>query len=511
MHLLLAILRRDLALWPRQPRFYLKRATLGTVFGVLVCLGFLRGTALDATTAGALVFRHLALVVGVLACLLAPLAAGRTLAADRQGGAWTLLYLTDVRPGLFVLAKLLTALWRALALLLAAVPMFLLSVSLGGIASGQVLAAMVVLLSIVLLGVSIGLCGAVAARSEVQAASLILCGALGLFLVLPAAVYLVAAGLGADAMGWAYRASPVLGLRALTEGLPLAIGLGSAGTALALALVALTITFLLTPRRMIDTPFTAAPRFPRLERWFRRRPLLGSPVEWRDYYLVYGGSAPAWLGCVAAMLAMVAAVTGAEALLGWWDMHSLVRLNLSACGAMALVVFAFSFTFAAARMFNQERESGALELLLCTDLRERQIVADKLGALYRSLAPWLVVIGLALAGHLLLAPGWRQVCYLLLGALFLVVTWYAYSGLCLYLALRLARQVEVLALTALGLWLTVGLTLFAIVGGYLAAIAFLFGPLFCIGAPVGLGLWLRRLATQRFRHYALAPPGGACP
>jgi hypothetical protein len=504
MHLLLTILRRDLALWPRQPRFYLKRAALGTAFGVLVYAAVLRGAAADATTAGGLVFRHLTLVVGMLACLLSPLAAGRTLAADRHSGAWSLLYLTDVRPGLFVLAKLGTALWRALALLLAALPMFLLSVSLGGVAHGQVLAALAGLTSIVVLGVSIGLCGAVAARSELQAASLILCGALGVFLVLPAATYLLALALGADPL-WATRVSPMLGLRALTEGAPLAVGLAGAGTATALALVFLAITFLLTPRRMVASALTPVPRLPRLARWFGRRPLLGSPVHWRDYYLVYGGPAPAWLGCLGACLALVAAITGAQALLGWWDTRGLVALNLTACGALALVVYLFNFTFSAARMFNQERDHGALELLLCTDLRESQIVADKLAALYRAQAPWLLPIAVALGGHLWLARDWRQVGYLVAGALFLAVTWYAYSGLCVYLALRLSRQVEVLALAALALWLTVGLSLFAIVGGYLAAIAFLFGPLFCLGAPLALGLWLRRLTTQHFRHYALAP------
>jgi ABC-type transport system involved in multi-copper enzyme maturation permease subunit len=146
------IFNRELLTLPRRPRHYaLRVAYLGLLWVLAmtawqVVVGWDRGATLgDTARFGMSVFYLLTHVELVFVLFFAALSAAGAVSLEKDRRTFVLLLLTDLRDYEIVLGKLLGSLLQILLFLAGTVPVFMLLLFLGGVAPGQVLRVMVIL------------------------------------------------------------------------------------------------------------------------------------------------------------------------------------------------------------------------------------------------------------------------------------------------------------------------------------------------------------------------------
>jgi ABC-type Na+ efflux pump permease subunit len=154
---------RELTTVPRAKSHYASRAALVgllVVLGVTIwqaAVGFDRDAELGETARfGQVLFQISVLVELVLLVFFAALSAASAVSQEKDRRTFVLLLLTDMRDYEIVLGKLVGALLPITALLLTSVPVLSLYLLLGGIAPGQVVQAAVVLLTTAFAAGSLG-------------------------------------------------------------------------------------------------------------------------------------------------------------------------------------------------------------------------------------------------------------------------------------------------------------------------------------------------------------------
>lgn len=518
MHILWSLIRRDVTTMPRRERFYYKRVAFAGLCALLVLTAFSMAVQRDAAVAGLEVFRNLSFLLVLWACLVAPQTASQSLTPEREHHVLGLLLLSDMKLWQLLLGKLIYAMSRALLGVLAAIPMIMLCVSLGGISTSQIWLATLLLIATIFAGICLGLLAATVARSEVQANGLVMAGALLLYLLVPFVLHVLTLDQRIPAE-WPLYVSPALAMNliVLGEGRDMYRTLVTSGAMVGIGLVLMAAAAALLPLLKAahhDHAPAKAPVSP-LRRASQHRlvkRLLGifgrreNILLWREFYIIYGGFTKAWQRFAIVFLLCLAFLGFGLINLPAMKVLEVINYGVAAMAGLSLVVFAVLFTTSAARMLQRERQAGTLDILLCTSLPEDSIVDAKLGAIYLALLPWLLT---ALFGGLWLfvhALDWDGRLPAVLLVLYSLATWYVYSGLVLYLGTRLSRYVEVLSLVLLVLWLTVGQALLTVLGAYLFFIGGLFGPAIFILGPIACGYALRRTVKRQLRHYMLMQP-----
>src|SRR5437867_5097341 len=130
---------------PRRFRHYISRAAYGGGLVVLMwtawqsIVGFQQvDSAGDLARFGGLLFRMFALVQLALALFFAPIVAGSSISAEKDRRTFVLLLMTDLTNGEIIMGKLLASLLQMAVLLATALPIFALSMLLGGASLEQV-------------------------------------------------------------------------------------------------------------------------------------------------------------------------------------------------------------------------------------------------------------------------------------------------------------------------------------------------------------------------------------
>jgi len=434
------VFQREVAIAPRRPRMYIARAGYALVLLILMWLAWmlLTGTQLvrdvgDLARFGSSLFQLLAAFQLALALFFSAMLTASAVAQEKDRRTLVLLLLTNLSNSELVLGKLLASLLGVLVMLAAALPIFMLSALLGGVAFGQIGRVFAVTLVSVLLCGSLGSTLALWREKTFQALALTV-----LVLVIWLAFWeIVAAGAlgsawwGLSCEGWAAGFSPWQAVleasrpyvRALPEPGPLGTPVNLflvVGTLLAVVLngIAVARVRVWNPSRearpihrdeeaqapqsiwgadhdaeaAAQTPAPAGPTAAATAG--RTRQVWDNPVVWREIRTwAYGRKilvvklAYLLLFATAAGVLMAEDATGAVALAALF-LISLLLVNSQAVTSM-----------------TSERDCQALDLLLVTDLSAKEIVFGKLGGVFYNakevvLLPMLLCVYLWCAGEL---------------------------------------------------------------------------------------------------------------
>jgi len=445
------VFHREVAIAPRRPRMYIARAGYALVLLILMWLAWmlLTGTQLvrdvgDLARFGSSLFQLLAAFQLVLALFFSAMLTASAVAQEKDRRTLVLLLLTNLSNSELVLGKLLASLLGVLVMLAAALPIFMLSALLGGVAFGQIGRVFAVTLVSVLLCGSLGSTLALWREKTFQTLALTV-----LVLVIWLAFWeMVAAGAlgsawwGLSCEGWAAGFSPWQAVleasRPYVRPLP---ELGPLGTPVNLFLVVGTLLAAVlngiavarvrvwnpsregrpirrdeeaqapqsiwgaehdarvaaekpTPRPVAAPAEPAAPTAGTTAG--RTREVWDNPVVWREIRTwAYGRKV------LVVKLAYLLLFATAAGVLVWMVRRG--QLAEDATGAIALaLLFLLSLVLVNAQAvtsMTSERDGQALDLLLVSDLSAKEIVFGKLGGVFYN-AKEMVVLPMLLCGWL---------------------------------------------------------------------------------------------------------------
>ena len=366
-----AVLERELAAAPRSRGMYLARAVYcGTLLGIVATCWLVVTGAHPVTTTGdmarfgATLLRILAPLQLVLATLAAALAAVVAVGLEKDRRTLELLLVSRITSLQLVAGKLAGSLLRVLLLLLAAVPLFAIVSLCGGVTWPQLARLFVVTAATALAAASIA--SAVAFWRDTTFQSLaISCVAIAVWLAAGEAVAARWGGEAAAAVSPARAAFAALGAAAGGPLLPfLAICGGVVATATGIAVARVRAWNTVGERR------TRAVRTASRE----SRTVWSNPVFWRETCTRAHGRAILFVR-LAWILLFAAALAGAL------RESRAVRPDRFAV-AVAVVPMALASVLAVAAMavtsITTERDRGAFDLLLVSDLEPGELVWGKL-------------------------------------------------------------------------------------------------------------------------------------
>lgn len=363
--------------------------------------------------------------------LIAPVLTADCLSREKRAGTLGLLLLTPLRARDVVAGKAFVQALRAFTIVVAASPVLLVPVLMGGV--GWLDAARMLCLQLASLGLALaaGLVASSATTRWVRARLLALClmlGAAGTFFILHVVSVSAVEWLGfvrqrgmmisplqvLEHHVWQWFARlGFFGRSQSTFWLPVGGGGGAwAGLAVAagvllvaVVLVALAIRFATAG---VMRTWQGEPPGPRVQRaahgltrlrvspeWWRARRaalLSRSPVEWRQTATWSARMTTAgWLGVTMVLLTVAILNDGyADVGAGQWLGRRVLLTGLA---------------FAATASFREEKEHGGFELLLVTPLSPEQLVAGRLRGLFRQFAPSVAVLLLVQVALLLMGGG----------------------------------------------------------------------------------------------------------
>jgi ABC-type Na+ efflux pump permease subunit len=405
------IFNRELLTVPRRDRHYAARAAyLGALWVIaitawLATLGWARPATLGETARfGPVLFQILTFVELSLFLFFAALSAASAISQEKDRRTFILLLMTDLRNHEIVLGKLLGSLLPIVLLLGASVPMLMMLLLLGGIALHQVLQAVLVVAATAFAAGSLG--GLVALWRERTFQSLALTV---LFLVLYLCIVrslsvmsvLVPALAGADIAALQQRLDPFLALQSVLEPVPVTATAAFA-PAYGYALVMLGLSIVLNGWGLVKLRVWNPSGEPIMQRekpedeaevedakaraaahaapGMARR-VGPNPILWREIFTRAYGRRP---------LMVKAAYFVVLAFIGYYALAPVISAGegerlppfAAAYGMVPVAVLSLLLVAAqAATSITSERDTGALDLLLVTDLSPQEFIFGKLGGI----------------------------------------------------------------------------------------------------------------------------------
>jgi ABC-type transport system involved in multi-copper enzyme maturation permease subunit len=409
------IFAREVLTLPRRSRHYVMRTVY---FGVLWVLGLTvwqatvgweaPATLGDLARFGLLQFQVLVYVQLTLVLFFAALSAASTITLEKDRRTFVLLLITDLRSYEIVLGKLLGSLLQIVLFLLGTLPIFCLSLLLGGIDGEQVLQALLVLFGTALAAGSLGCVVALWRDKTFQSLALTVLFLVLYFCVVRALTVLPIVGDQVESLApylpssatvnqWQRTLEPFLALQTVVEprrevaaGLPDAYRFGLAMLVVSVLLNGWGI-FKLRKWNPSGEPVMQRERPEDLDEIDRAkahaapgalRKVWANPILWREIATRAYGRRP--LMVKAAYFAVLALVcyyaftgTGAE----WAAARGLVPVAI-----LSLVLISAQ----AVTAITSERDSGALDLLLVTDLTPGEFIFGKLGGIIYNTKEFLI-------------------------------------------------------------------------------------------------------------------------
>jgi ABC-type transport system involved in multi-copper enzyme maturation permease subunit len=422
------IFNREFLTVPRRSRHYVTRAAyLGTLWVIsltawLATVGWERTATLGETARfGPLLFQLLTSVQLALFLFFSALASVSAIALEKDRRTFVLLLMTDLRNDEIVLGKLLGSLLPILLLLGATVPMLMFVVLLGGVAVQQVVQAILVMAATSLAAGALG--GVIALWRDKTFQSLALTG---LLLVL----YLtVVRGLGLllpeSAIHWQLWLDPLLALQsaqqptvALVRGFAPAYGYslamaGIAAVLIGIGLVRLRVwnpsgepimqrervedergdlshakdkeeTLLAVPAA--DSRTIAGQRANVHAAPGHARTVGENPILWREVRTRAYGRRPLLVKLAYFLVVALVCYPAVSAVLAGQHYPFMAAYGILPVVVLSLLLI----TAQAVTSITSERDIGALDLLLVTDLTPKEFVFGKLGGILWNVKEFLI-------------------------------------------------------------------------------------------------------------------------
>ncbi|HTU20607.1 MAG TPA: ABC transporter permease subunit [Gemmataceae bacterium] len=434
------IFNREFLTVPRRVNHYLTRAAyLGTlwIIGVTAWLatgGWWRpGTLGETARLGPLLFQILTFVELALFLFFAALSAASTVSQEKDRRTFILLLITDLRNDEIVLGKLLGSLLPIALLLAATFPLLMLLLLLGGIDPRQVWQAMLIVAATSLAAGSLGGLIALWRDRTFQALALTvlflvlyLCVVRGLAVLPDVSQRFTSAGILA-AQEWL---DPFLALRTVQD--PTSFLEAGLSPAYGFTLVMILISFLLNLWGLLRLRVWNPSGEPIMQREQpedaedKERALAGdqkarvsvhaapgalrrvgpNPILWREIYTRAYGRRPLLVKTAyLVVLAFICWYALAPLLIQHQRMAFAAAYGLIPVGVLSMLLVAAQ----AVTAITSERDTGALDLLLVTDLSAKEFIFGKLGGIaYNTkeyLLPPLVLAGVyAFYGYLASPP-----------------------------------------------------------------------------------------------------------
>ncbi len=437
------IFAREFLTVPRSPRHYLSRCIYTGLLFILLwtawqaIVGFQQISSPGDTARFAAPFFYLLSWIQVgLVLFVAPLVAAGSITTEKDRRTFLLLLVTDLTNWEIVLGKLGASLLQLGALLLSAVPVFLLCSLLGGATAEQILRVFAVTAATALAGGTVGIFMAAWRDRTFQTLALT---------VLVLSFYLVGSEvsafwfprwLGLGRQEWMAMVNPIYAVQGVLEPTTAqeARPLGGMYELVFIAGSLLTATVLVVvtvwklrdwnpnPRERTLPPEEVAEYSDQLDpETLRRqakpvrppRSVWENPILWREVRTRAYGRRPAVIKAAYALLFALLCgifVTTAE------GPDTATRLTVGQVLVPIIVVSLMLINAQAVTSFTTERDLRSLDLLLVTDLTPKEFIFGKIfGVLYNTKEMWLLPIGLCtylwLAGYV----GWEAWLYLVLG------------------------------------------------------------------------------------------------
>lgn len=534
LDLAFCVFRREFVTLTRRRLFYWKRTALVLLCGLIILFGFLIGAASRTSTVGLAIFMPVSFVTLVAMVFIAPNLALACVVREKTDRTLGLLFLTDITGWQFVLGKLLTGMFSTVLLLLSVLPLFLLVASLGGVSPGQILSAFSILLGAILLGSSQGIFAGCVMRTERGSEKLLGWVWLLYWIFLPMGLGIIS-GIWSIHFDWSAwpgsMISPFLAMTNLSEGSNISGGFLSLTASVLLALPLLWISKSVVLRLVTEKEKEASQvasqegislakgeRKIRFSFWWRKArpwvtppPIIGNPILWKDYQFFYNGKWATWIKC-GVFLGSVSTIClgifyAMREDLHLDDMVVGLLITLFFCSALGLGLISVN-NFGL--MFNRERKSRAIEVLLTTDLTDQEIIWGKVGAALLAVLPWGLMAAISGVGLILRfiteASFWVAVPVFVSEA---IAMWFGFSCLAMWLSLRYKKSIAmgVCILVWIG-WNTIGRILMSM--GMMFSLIFM-GPFAFLAMDlifhIGMGVLFLLLVIQSFRSMALRDPG----
>ncbi len=475
--LLHVILRREFATQPRSRRFYWKRVAFVLIVATIIGFGIYDAAVSATSTVGLKIFKSLALTTLATMLFIPMLLAASSVVREKEDRTLGLLLLSDISAGQFLTGKLINTILATLFVVASVFPLFILSVSLGGVSTRQIGMAFLVLVSTIFLGTSLGLFIAAIARNTKTMGSLCLLSIMNVFIFLPLIVVWIChhSGLTQD------EYTPIVSiLSPFTAMLSLLRDEHTLYTSInPLFNMAISIPFLVAAHKILPRTVlmqsgntsnesetaTTAERKTHLAKnkqhntqtrldsdtpgqttssGLKRLHVRGNPICWRELNIHHGGERSAWIKC-GITLGIILSISLGIGMLVPGANSDVIELAVVVTSIFSTCVFTLSLLATCSRAFNREKRDRTLDILLTTTLSPSDIVAGKLTAAVRTLLPWLTA---SLLGGVLLLTSQYAHGYSFLESLPLVVIVLAeftsmafcYGMLAMFISLRNKKE-----------------------------------------------------------------------
>ncbi len=405
----LPIVDRELRVACRRPSFF--RARMWVVMGTLLMTGILLGVyALNnrggggfGVSIGRMLFETFKWLSFLGASFAGVILTADCLSDEKREGTLGLLFLTDLRGYDVVLGKVATHALQSVYAFLAAFPVVGTCFLFGGVTGTEFFRIMVVLLVTLVLSLSVGTLVSACNRETARTMTLTLAIMLGLVLGLPYLDAWLVRLVGGIGSGWLARFCPLYAL--VEAGSPTSARFEQHVLCLAgLSLALLTGSCLILPRTwqvgseprrkaakasvLANPDPSVRPPLPTSRRAILNR----EPSQWLAGRLHRPGPV-VWGATLLTLAGMLIALTFRKSNpAGGIDMTAQIVATL-------LTVFVrLWLVLQAARFWTDARSSGALELLLVTPIRPRDLIVGQWRALCRTFLPVVLVVTLIIAG-----------------------------------------------------------------------------------------------------------------
>lgn len=363
----LPLVERELRAESRRPANYWLRVLAAAVM-VGTLLGFALRTDIAVSHLGGRLFHVIHRTLLLAIWVVVPLMTADCISREKREGTLGLLFLTPLGVLDVLLGKAAINILRAATLVLAALPMAVLPLVLGGVEWQQVVRAMAMVANALLLGIAAGLYASARGGSTIQVMVWAEFYALCIAMLSLICYFFVFAFSPRSWVGLAFELGWFAFFSIMTFVLVVKLGVEMLRETWDKDSAAVE------QPKWVET-FSSSEFWRGVFRWDRGHALDQNPIAWlQEYSWTARLTKWGWFLCLL------------------WAEFFIVLPFFPGCQPQLITALSLGVAFSAAGSFRRERQTGMLEILLVTPLSERQLAGGRLWGIFCHFSPALAVL-----------------------------------------------------------------------------------------------------------------------